>query len=150
MSERRTNVDTSDNPLVGVWRLVASERLTADGEVSYLHGREAVGYIMYTPDGYMSVAIMRPGRPRFAATDMAEGTAEEKRTAAEGYLSYCGRYEFRDGRVFHHVEVSLFPNWIGTTQERHVELDGNRLILTTRPRLIAGREQTSRITWERA
>ncbi len=45
----------------------------------------------------MSVAIMRPDRAKFATEDLLGGTAEERARAAETYVSYCGRYEFRGG-----------------------------------------------------
>jgi hypothetical protein len=32
---------------------------------------------MYTPDGYMSAQLERPGRPAFASGDWFRGTAEE-------------------------------------------------------------------------
>jgi hypothetical protein len=51
------------NPLIGSWRLVSWENRSIDGQkISYPLGRDAVGYIMYNQDGYMSVAIMRPNR----------------------------------------------------------------------------------------
>lgn len=88
-----------DNPLVGTWRLVSWEnRGVGDGGVSHPLGEDAVGYIMYGPDGHMSVAISRPDRARFAAGDLLDGSAEERAQAAETYVSYCGRYEFRGRR----------------------------------------------------
>jgi hypothetical protein len=124
----------ASNPLIGTWRLVSWEnRSVVDGEVSYPLGKDAVGYIMYGQDGYMSVAIMRPDRAKFAAEDLFGGGAEERAQAAGTYVSYCGRYEFRGDTVIHRIELSLFPNWIGVEQERLVEVTGNRLILSTRP-----------------
>jgi Lipocalin-like domain len=64
--------------------------------------------------------------------------------------SYCGTYEFRGETVIHHVELSLFPNWVGVDQERLVEVRANRLTLSTRPTLFAGVQQTARLVWERA
>src|SRR5918995_6674430 len=88
----------ASNPLIGTWRLVSWEnRSVVDGEVSYPLGEDAVGYIMYVQDGYMSVAIMRPDRAKFAAEDLFGGGAEESAQAASTYVSYCGRYEFRGG-----------------------------------------------------
>ena len=49
----------------------------------------------------------------------------------------------------HYVELSLFPNWIGLSQERLVELAGNRLRLSTRPMLLDGKQQTAQLVWER-
>jgi hypothetical protein len=67
----------------------------------------------------------------------------------EGFVAYAGRYSFHGDRVVHHVELSLFPNWVGIGQERSVELSGNRLILSTRPLLLAGTLQLPRLVWER-
>ena len=104
---------------------------------------------MYNPDGYMSVTISRPNRTKFAAGDLLEGNTEEKVQAAETYVSYCGRYEFRGDTVIHHVDFSLFPNWVGVEQERLVELRENRLTLSTRPILLGGIQRTAHLIWER-
>lgn len=39
------------------------------------------------------------------------------------------------------MELSLFPNWVGTDQERWVELAGDRLILSASSLLLAGTQQ---------
>jgi hypothetical protein len=115
----------ASNPLVGTWRLISWETRSVDGQkISYPFGREAVGYIMYNEDGYMFVAITCPNRERFAAGDLLNGSTEEKAHAASTYVSYCGQYELQEDRVIHHVDVSLFPNWVGVDQERLVELRG--------------------------
>jgi lipocalin-like protein len=137
------------NPLVGTWRLLSWENRSADGTISYPLGRQAVGLIIYTADGYMSVAMMRADREPFAAGDLLGGSSDEKARAAESYVSYCGRYEFRDDSVIHHVELSLFPNWSGVDQERLVEVTGKRLTLRTRPLLLDGIEQSACLVWER-
>ena len=104
---------------------------------------------MYGQDGYMSVSIMRPDRPKFAAGDLPSGGAQERARATDTYVSYCGRYEFRGDTVVHHVDLSSFPNWVGVDQERLVELTGNRLTLSTRPILLGGLQQTAHLIWER-
>ena len=109
------------NLLVGSWRLVSWENRDADGTVSYPMGRDVQGYIMYNPDGYMSVIITGPDRPAFRDADLGGGTDEERARAAATCIAYCGRYELQAGRVVHYVELSLFPNWVGTTQERFLE-----------------------------
>jgi hypothetical protein len=139
----------ASNPLIGTWRLISwQNRSLLDGEVSYPLGKDAVGYIMYSQDRYMSVAIMRPGRPKFAAGDLLSGGAEERARAAGTYVSYCGRYEFRADTVVHRVELSLFPNWVGVEQERLVEVKGDRLTLSTRPILLGGVQRTAHLIWE--
>src|SRR5919112_4198701 len=59
------------------------------------------------------------------------------------------RYDFLGDRVVHHVELSLFPNWIGGDQERLVDLRGERLTLSTRALLLRGIQQTAHLIWER-
>ena len=39
--------------------------------------------------------------------------------------------------------------WVGMDQERLVELAGNRLTLSARPMLLAGRERSAHLIWER-
>ncbi len=136
--------------LISTWRLVSWENHSTNGQISYPLGQDAVGYIIYTPDGYMSVTIMRPNREKFSSDDLLGGTRVEKARAAEAYVSYCGRYEFRGDVVIHYVELSLVPNRVGTEQERLVELSGNRLTLSTRPLLFKRKLQTAHLFWERA
>ncbi len=126
------------------------ENRTLDGEVSHPLGDDASGYIAYTEDGYVFVAIMGAARTLFVAGDLLSGSTAEKAGAAESYVSYCGRYEFHGETVLHHVELSLFPNWAGVTQERLVRISGDRLTLSTRPLLLQGRQQTAHLLWERA
>ena len=139
----------ASNPLIGTWRLISwQNRSLLDGEVSYPLGKDAVGYIMYGQDGYMSVAIMSPDRPKFAAGDLLSGGAEERARAVGTYVSYCGQYEFLGDTVVHRVELSLFPNWVGVEQERLVEVKGDRLTLSTRPILLGGVQRTAHLIWE--
>jgi Lipocalin-like domain len=139
----------SSNPLVGTWRLLSWENRNLDGEVSHPLGEDASGYIAYNEDGYMFVAIMGPARRLFGAEDLLSGSTAEKADAAQTYVSYCGRYEFHGETVLHHVELSLFPNWVGVTQERLVKISGDRLTLSTRPLLLQGTQKTARLLWER-
>ena len=67
----------------------------------------------------------------------------------EGFVAYAGHYSFHGDRVIHHVELSLFPNWVGTDQQPSVELTRNRLILSARPLLLAAKQQVPRLVWER-
>jgi lipocalin-like protein len=135
--------------LVGAWRLVAWENRAADGQVTYPMGTDALGYLLYTADGRYSVTISRRGRAGFAAGDLLRATSEEQARAVEGFVAYAGRYRFHGDRVIHHVELSLFPNWVGSDQERWVELAGDRLTLSASPLLLAGKQQVPRLVWER-
>ncbi len=136
--------------LVGAWRLVSWQNRTADGEVSYPMGADALGYLIYTADGRFSVTISRAHRARFAGGDLLGGTTQEKADAAEGFVAYAGRYTFHGDHVVHHVELSLFPNWVDTDQQRFAELSGATLTLSANPLLLAGKWQVPRLVWQRA
>jgi hypothetical protein len=135
--------------LVGGWRLVSWENRAADGQVTFPMGTDPIGYLLYTADGRFSITISRRGRARFAAGDLLGGTTEEQARAVEGFVAYAGRYSFHGDRVIHHVELSLFPNWVGSDQDRWVELARDRMTLSASPLLLAGKRQVPRLVWER-
>ena len=101
----------SDNPLIGAWRLVSWENRAADGEVTYLMGPDALGYILYTEDGQFSVTVMRARRAPFAAGDLLSGTTEEKVAAMEACAAYCGRNSFRSDHVIHFLVTEFSKHW---------------------------------------
>jgi len=141
-------VDVEAQGLVGAWRLVSVETRDEGGEL--VRRGERTGYLIYSTGGYMSVSFMKEGRPRFESGDIRGGTAEEKIAAINGYVSYAGRYTVNDGAVVHHIEVSLFPNWVGESQERAYRLEGGRLTLSTPLMLVGGRQLSTHLVWERA
>lgn len=66
--------------VVGTWSLVSYETQDADGHVIYPLGKDAKGFIMYNPDGYMSAQLMASGRPAYQSGDLHSGTLEEMAT----------------------------------------------------------------------
>ena len=70
-------------------------------------GPDADGYIVYTPDDFMSVSIMKRRRMPFQSNDVLAGTRTEKIEAASGYRSNGGSCEVVDNQVTHHVESGV-------------------------------------------
>jgi Lipocalin-like domain len=139
----------NDEQLVGAWGLVSWENRAADGGVSYPMGADARGYLIYSRDGRFSVTISRANRVGFTGDDLLGGTVLEKANAAQSFVAYAGRYTLAADQVIHHVELSLFPNWVGTQQQRFVELSRDTLILSANPMLLAGKQQVPRLVWQR-
>ena len=133
--------------LQGAWRLVSVETRDENGEL--VRRGERTGYLLYSPDGYMSVAFMKEGRPKFKSGDIRGGSAEEKIAAVNGYMSYAGRYTVQENTVVHHIEVSLFPNWVGVKQERMFSFEDSRLTLSTPLMLVGGRQLSTHLVWEK-
>jgi hypothetical protein len=123
-------VSVSAKDLLGTWRLESWSLVYDDGRPSeYPLGSDARGIILYTADGHVSATIMR-----------TSGSAES--------FAYAGRYEVRDGAVFHSIEVATNPALVGVTSTRYIALDGDRLTLSG-PDFSAGSGRTQKIAWRR-
>jgi len=139
--------------LVGAWELVDVVEVPEDGSaVRRPFGERPAGFILYTPDGYMSAQIMRRDRPAAAAawTDL---TVEECGLQAKGYLAYSGPYTVDEetGALTHTMAVSLFPDWLGQTQPRVARLGGDALELSSAaPSRSDGVLVMTHISWRRA
>ncbi|MBR0597793.1 lipocalin-like domain-containing protein [Sinanaerobacter chloroacetimidivorans] len=133
--------------LVGAWKLVeySIEDKNKQGEKFYPLGKDAAGFLMYTPDGYVSAQMMASGRPSYANGHIHTGTTEEMAKAAKGYMAYSGQYEVDEetNTLTHHMEVSMNPTWLGQAQERFVKLEGNTITIST-----AGNHAV--LVWKRA
>ena len=137
----------------GTWKLMSWKIEDSNGElIDSPLGPNPLGWIMYQPAGHMCVALMRPDRPKFASDNLMEATPEEVETAFEGYISYCGSYEVneRERFVIHRLQLSWFPNLVGTEQKRFFEFAGDRLILETPPITMLGEAQVHRLIWQRS
>ncbi len=135
--------------IIGGWRLVSFENYDGEGRVRLPYGPVPVGYILYTGEGRMSATIMRGDRTPIAGEPGRGARTAEKACAFEEYLSYAGRYTFLGDRVIHHVEVALWPGWVGTDLLRLAEFNGDRLILRTASSDDDTRSRTTIITWQR-
>jgi hypothetical protein len=140
------------NEVLGTWELVYyTEQDDQGGPVTYPLGPDALGLIIYTPDGYMSAQLMRRGRPDFDRPDTSGGTTEQAAAAAFGYLAYSGPFEVdeKTGILHHEVKVSLLPNWLNHPQLRQSKLDGNHLTLSATT-FADGAKTVSTLLWKRA
>jgi Lipocalin-like domain len=146
------SVVTDPNPLTGDWRLRTWVSEGDDGSVVLPLGASPVGILVYSPDGTMITTIAPPGRPNLSSTDPLQGGPDEERLrAAETFIAYSGTYAYDGTDVVHTVVMSMYPNWVGTLQVRHVRLsdDGAILELSTDPFTLSGRRSVQRLTWVR-
>lgn len=135
--------------LVGVWRLVEFETETTDGARDRPYGDAPEGRLVYTAGGIMSAHLGRGDRPAFSGLG---ATNEDRALAAmRTHFSYSGRYRVEGDQVFHDVDMSISPDWVGTVKMRRISFDGPDLILTDEalePRL--GRKAgVGRLRWRR-
>jgi hypothetical protein len=152
ISPKRRSSGSVEDKFIGTWKLVSWTVEQADGEVTDSPlGSNPLGSLMYQPGARMSVALMRPDRPRFASNNLVDATPEEIKAGFEGYLAYCGSYEVNEAERFiiHRLEFSSFPNWVETDQKRYFEFTGNRLTLKTPPVTVMGPVEVHSLVWER-
>ena len=139
------------NPFVGAWKLLSSEMRTSTGEVLYPLGPDCAGSILFDETGCLSAQLMRPDRPKFFSGDIVRGTDEEIKAAYQGYVAFWAKYQFDEAKreLTYVIDGSLFPNWVGHTNLRFYEFEGNRLTFRTPPFLMAGTELVGVLIWER-
>jgi hypothetical protein len=117
--------------VVGAWRLESFNDVDASGRTTAGPlGPDPTGMLLYTPDGRMSVSMMRtsPGMPAF--------------------MGYAGRWRIDAGRLVHRILVSSRADWVGAEQIRHAELDGDLLRITA-DNPVDGRLQGRVVGWRR-
>ena len=138
-----------DRRWFGTWKLEAMALHSPRGTTTYPYGKNPTGYLMYLEPDRMAVAFGRGDRQHFGTEDMLGGTDQEKGAAFSSFVCYCGTFHADEKSVVHRIDVSLFPNWVGTSQERFYEFDGNALRLSSKPFLINGEQQTAHLVWRR-
>jgi len=144
-------VTAGTHPLVGSWRLRRWIAIADDGSESAPMGDAPEGLLVYASDGSMIVLMAQADRPRIASDDVTGGTESERAQAFASFIAYGGPFEVDGDVVSHHVEMSQFPNWVGTVQRRRWELDSSarQLTLTSQPMTVSGATRIQRLTWER-
>jgi len=123
-------VSRAAHDLPGAWRL---ERWSLDYEdgrpAEFPLGPDARGMLLYTPGGQVSATLMKTNEP--AAS-----------------LAYAGRYDVRDGAVYHSIEIATDPTLVGLTTTRHIAREGDVLTLSG-PDFHAGTGRSQKIVWRR-
>jgi hypothetical protein len=141
----------SKDELVGTWQLESwTIGYTDRDEFTYPYGEEPQGLLVYSTDGWMSASINRPGRA-LLPEDVSYRKLPDalKAQAFSSYFHYAGRYRVADGDVIHYVTQSLNPNFPGTEQLRHAELDGHTLVLSGKDQ-VGGATRFHSLVWHRA
>jgi Lipocalin-like domain len=140
----------------GAWKLVATEYKYSDGHTTPYPdlGRDAVGFLMYTPSSHMCAQLMKPGRPPWSEQNTP--TAPEAASALDGFISYCGRFEIRENQhiMIHHPETASSPNYPGIPLERPYHLVNEDRFFFRGPGTDKQKDGTEApvvwtITWER-
>lgn len=145
-----TKLNPALRAFVGTWRLVSSMEVLPDGSSRpYGFGPHAQGYLMYDATGHVCVQVADPDRPQWV--DPEHPTAQEVRTAYDGFGGYCGSYtvDEKTHTAAHIPEVSLEPNQVGQPKPRNYRFENERLIYSGREKLDPVGESNWTMIWER-
>ena len=125
-------VSPKQTTLVGSWKLISYEDKDANNNSVFPYGKTPAGLLIYDDTGHMSAQIMRTPPPDVASDDWDLFTVQEKVALFDGYVAYFGRYEVDEARhvVTHLPEADLSRLYIGRHEERHYQLEGDRLTLS--------------------
>jgi len=141
----------SKEDVIGSWHLESWTIGYSDREdFTYPYGEEPEGLLLYTTDGWMSASIARAGREALPEDVSYRKLPDAVKAGAfSSYFHYAGRYRVVDGDVIHQVTQSLNPNFPGTEQLRHAELDGQTLVLSGKDQ-VGGATRFHSLVWHRA
>ena len=133
---------------VGTWKLMDYSFIQEDGSVQKPWGSDVVGYLIYSAEGYMSGNLSPAGRTR--SHHAPQDTAVSRPRRFRDYIAYSGAFTVNSTeQVTHHVEVSLFPNWIGMPQVRYYKMKDDELLLSTPPTPSEHGLVVVQLTWKR-
>jgi hypothetical protein len=140
-----TGMISLKDSLMGAWSLIRFEQADIHGNVSYPMGKCAKGSLYYTHEGHVSVHIMQAERRSTIESLLLKNAT---RYHDLGYLAYSGRYRVNDSEqiVIHDIDISLYPEWIGSHQVRAISLQTNQLDLQFQQR-INGELFSFRLLW---
>lgn len=72
---------------------------------------------LYTKEGLVIVMSTPADRKPILGKRIEDGPRDELAKMAEGVVAYAGRYEMKDGKVHHNIQVSFFPPFFLDIQE---------------------------------
>ena len=137
-----------EDEIYGTYSLISTSfKLVESGQVETIPNEK--GFITYTKEGRMFVVIVRGQRPK--AESMAKMTDQQRADLFRSLTAYSGTHKFDGKTVVHNIDISWNELWTGTNQIRHVQRDGNRIILTTdpQPRPADGKVSVNTLIWEK-
>lgn len=143
-----TDVPLLPEELDGHWSLVSYFETYDDGRMTTPLGDSPRGIITYA-GGRMSCVMTSSDRPTFRRGDPAASGEGAKAAAFDTCVAYAGTVVVGPDWVDHVVDVSLFPNWNGTTQHRVARLDKDHLHLTARLEEQTPDRRTAQLLWRR-
>lgn len=136
--------------VVGRWDIVSWLQLYEDGRRQAPLGENLEGFIRYLAGGDMVCMIANADQPDFASGGQWNASEGERARAYSSMLAYAGTWRMEGETVVHAIEQSLFPNWKGGDQRRHVRLEGDTLYIEAHLEQGTPEARTAQLKWRRS
>jgi len=119
--------------LIGAWDLQSycHHPISDPSDKTYPLGPDARGIIVYTPDGYMSAQVVRPGQAPFpdggGISPETSGTPADWEAVGRNFIAYSGRFWIdasgAEPCLWHEMSVCNVPGMVGLVQKRLVRME---------------------------
>jgi hypothetical protein len=134
--------------LLGRWRIVEWVQRYDDGRRIYPYGTNPQGFIQYDAER-MFCFVCSGERAKLSGGQWTAPDAD-KAAAYTSCFAYSGTYEVSGSEILHKVDLSLYPNWVGTVQRRSATfIDDGRIALSARMEENTADARTAELIWQR-
>jgi len=132
-------VMSQSNPLIGVWRLTAADKILPDGRQVADFGEVPRGIAIFTANGHYVVEIFQTDRIKSAAADDIKDAPEDYEKYKDTLLNiscHFGTYTVNAAKGFitFHIDRASHSDWDETTSVRSFTLEGDKLVWRVPPR----------------
>lgn len=142
--------DLNVSELVGSWALVEWRIDYPDARPSaWPFGKDAIGLLVYAPDGWMSATMSRRDRAGLPSGSAGKPDDAWKARCFGEYLAYCGRFRVQGSRIEHDIEMSMNPILIGQPHAREAKVEAGILTLRADEPGPGGSVRVHHIVWRR-
>jgi len=131
----------SADDLIGAWTLVSWTAMKNGEPAGYPMGEDALGQIIYSPQGRMSAFLMRADY---------HGNPPQTKAGSDDCIAYGGTYRIDGEEVAHDVIFATLPHWIGNPLVRTMNYNGTELRLNTKPEFSkSGNRYENELVWRK-
>jgi len=122
-------LNKTDVQFVGVWDLESFEMRSSNNSIFFPYGSNPIGRLIYTASKYMSANLTCSDYSKFNYDNPLLAAPYEWANVGKNNICYSGKYSTDDKYIYHEVDYSLFPNWIGTILQREYAFKDDKLVL---------------------
>ena len=134
--------------IIGTWLLESIYYINRQGKRIDLYGEHPRGILMYDKHGYMNAQLGQSDRTHLQ--QLSEESTGLKEQSFDTFMAYYGKfYEKEPGVIIHDVIGCMKPSWEGLQEIRIIDIQEDRLYITTPTMQLDGSETKIEVYWKR-